>query len=241
MSESAGDGITPRASETTRSFVRRVVYPVVVIAGHRRRDLVHRAPGGDSTSSIRRRLTAPARSTRTSCRTGWRWGRRKARSRRISSWRTLGGGEAWLTDFRGHPVVLNFWATWCQPCRQEMPQLVTAYDKYKANGPGDHRPEPAGRQGPDHAVRAGLRHRLPDPHRPRRRRRRTSTTCSGLPTTYFIDANGVIRSVFRGPLQDKQNDTNVQGAIGETDLEQGIAADHGDGRPARHRSNGGGG
>ena len=132
------------------------------------------------------------------------------------------GGEAWLTDFRGHPVVLNFWATWCQPCRQEMPQLVNAYDENKdeglviiglnlqegrdlikpfAEGFGINYPILIDRDGD-----VGDQYRL-----------------IGLPTTYFIDSNGVIVSVFRGPFQDKQQGTNVQGAIGATELEQRIA------------------
>lgn len=37
------------------------------------------------------------------------------------------GGRVSLASFRGHPVVLNFWATWCTPCRQEMPALSRWY------------------------------------------------------------------------------------------------------------------
>lgn len=39
-----------------------------------------------------------------------------------------------LSDFAGQAVMVNFWATWCAPCRIEMPEMQEAYEKYKEDG-----------------------------------------------------------------------------------------------------------
>jgi thiol-disulfide isomerase/thioredoxin len=39
-----------------------------------------------------------------------------------------------LSEFKGKPVILNFWATWCTPCREEIPFLQKSWDTYKENG-----------------------------------------------------------------------------------------------------------
>lgn len=44
-------------------------------------------------------------------------------------------GKSWhLHDLKGKVVLVNFWATWCPPCRKEMPDLQALYDKYKDQG-----------------------------------------------------------------------------------------------------------
>jgi thiol-disulfide isomerase/thioredoxin len=45
----------------------------------------------------------------------------------------LGGATVTLSQFRGKVVVLDFWATWCQPCRQSMPEMEKLQEKYSSN------------------------------------------------------------------------------------------------------------
>jgi thiol-disulfide isomerase/thioredoxin len=46
----------------------------------------------------------------------------------------VGGGKLALTAYRGHVVVLNFWGSWCTPCREEAPGLAALATHFKASG-----------------------------------------------------------------------------------------------------------
>jgi thiol-disulfide isomerase/thioredoxin len=48
--------------------------------------------------------------------------------------RSAAGGEVSLADFRGKPLLLNFWATWCAPCIREMPALSQFQTRFAAQG-----------------------------------------------------------------------------------------------------------
>jgi peroxiredoxin len=133
----------------------------------------------------------------------------------------LDGGDLRLSDLRGKAVIVNLWATWCTPCRKEMPQFVAAYDRYKDEGlvvvavnvqesASIIRPfaEDFGMEFP---VVLDKRGAVSDSYR-----------LIGLPMTYFIDRDGVIRSVFQGPFLERLQGTQVQGAIEEDELTRRI-------------------
>jgi cytochrome c biogenesis protein CcmG/thiol:disulfide interchange protein DsbE len=51
----------------------------------------------------------------------------------FSSW-NLEGKQVALREFKGHPVLLSFWATWCTACQDELPALQQARDRYRSAG-----------------------------------------------------------------------------------------------------------
>ena len=141
---------------------------------------------------------------------------------------SLDGDEVFLSDFRGQPVVLNFWAKWCRPCRAEMPQLVAAHDKYRDEGlviiglnlqEGRSVIEPFVEEfGVDFTVLLDRDGDVENEYR-----------LLGLPETFFIDRDGVIRSIYRGSFEEEIQDTDVQSAINQTELEERIEEILGDG------------
>jgi cytochrome c biogenesis protein CcmG/thiol:disulfide interchange protein DsbE len=126
---------------------------------------------------------------------------------------TVDGGRLTLAELRGSPVVLNFWASWCIPCREEAPLLTAAARDYEAQGlrvvgivyqdsaesardfmnryaqtyPGLL--DPDGRTAIDYGV-------------------------FGIPETFFIDRDGIVRSRQVGPVTEQGLDRQIREILG---------------------------
>ncbi len=114
----------------------------------------------------------------------------------------LDGKVVQLSDFRGHPVWLSFWATWCPPCRAESPDIQAAYEQYSDSGLvvlaidiGEDRATVG-----QYVARAGLTFGIAlDPTE----EVAATYRIAGAPTHYFIDANGILRDSQIGNLGKK--------------------------------------
>jgi len=111
--------------------------------------------------------------------------------------RSVGGANLRLAEQRGQVVLVNFWATWCGPCRQEMPHLNRIYDKYRSSGfvllgvNIDDDPRVAA----DLAAKLGLRFPvLLDTDKKVSR----VYDMSAMPATLLIDRDGRVRHIHRG-------------------------------------------
>ncbi|HUF38291.1 MAG TPA: redoxin domain-containing protein [Anaerolineales bacterium] len=116
----------------------------------------------------------------------------------------LSGDRIALSDLNGKVVLLNFWATWCTPCRIEMPYLQARHERYPEDlavvGVDFDEPEPLVRS---FADEFGLTFELVlDPGGIIQER----YEIRGYPTTYFLDRDGVIRAVHIGVLSERQLD-----------------------------------
>ncbi|MFQ5859088.1 MAG: TlpA family protein disulfide reductase, partial [Anaerolineae bacterium] len=115
----------------------------------------------------------------------------------------LDGGTLSLDDLKGRTVLVNFWATWCNWCKYELPALQAVHEKYQDDGlvvVGVDVEEPRAlveayvqRYGVSFPVVLDVEGATAEAYRVR-----------GLPMTYFVDRNGAIVRVQRGAMREDE-------------------------------------
>ena len=124
------------------------------------------------------------------------------------------GENVTLSELRGQVVIVNFWASWCPPCREEAAYLEKTWRKYQGKGVMflgvDWVDTPANAQaylkefditypnGPDVGTRAAQAYRI-----------------QGVPETFYVDKKGNLRGVRIGPLKEPELDQKIDELLAE--------------------------
>jgi cytochrome c biogenesis protein CcmG/thiol:disulfide interchange protein DsbE len=126
---------------------------------------------------------------------------------------TLDGAAFDLASLRGRPVIVNFWASWCVPCRDEFPLLLSAERAHSSQGLAIvgvlYKDDPAAARGfvaSEHADWPSVI----DPNG----NLASAYTVVAPPQTYFVDRAGVIRSRHIGELLQADLDEDLPAILG---------------------------
>src|SRR5216684_1335902 len=112
-----------------------------------------------------------------------------------------GAGQLRLDDYRGRVVVLNFWASWCIPCKEENPALAAAYERYRTSDATligvVYQDTPAAARAYTERMGNTWPSVLDDGGRIA-----IAYGVFGIPETFFIGPDGVIAGRHIGPIDD---------------------------------------
>lgn len=118
---------------------------------------------------------------------------------------TLDGSRFRLSDWRGQPILINFWASWCGPCRREVPALIRALDEHGAKGltiVGVNIEESTS-VAQDFADEFGVEYLIPMDFDGAVFRAYGGGGPSGPPRSFFIDPDGIIVRIWAGQAPDE--------------------------------------
>ena len=115
-----------------------------------------------------------------------------------------------LAEYKGNVVLLNFWATWCPPCRTEIPDLIKLQRKYRRQGlriigityPPETLTEVLGFK-----RKLGINYRVAEGDK---NTKSLFTSSETLPVTVVLDANGTIKAVIEGIMYADEFDEKVK-------------------------------
>jgi len=120
----------------------------------------------------------------------------------------FGGGQFSLASLSGQVVVVNFWASWCEPCREEAPVLEKVWQEYQGQGVTFIGIAHKDTEGKARAFLDEFGITYPNALDPANRVARTYRV-QGVPETFFIKG-GEIASLYIGPLTEDQLVTRIE-------------------------------
>ena len=125
----------------------------------------------------------------------------------------LSGKEVSLNDYKGKVVMLNFWGTWCGPCRREIPVFIKLTEKYRDDGleiVGITLTSGSPENIRDFSKKWNINYTLLTDIEGNETQKvtfdygkATQKTITGIPTTFIIDRDGIIRKRYVGPRSEK--------------------------------------
>ena len=189
------------ASEDGRNFLRarwKIIVPLLLVFGGLVAVLVWGALDKDSA-------------------TGGSGATRPGKEAPVFSLESFSGGTVSLADFEGQPVIINFWASWCAPCRQEMPALEATWQLFRERDlvvVGINLPK----SDPEESARAFLDEfgiSYPNVF-DTRGFTAIDYGVSGIPVTFFVDREGVVTRRFVGTLTEGSLIVWAEGLVGGT-------------------------
>ncbi|WP_339059994.1 TlpA disulfide reductase family protein [Tepidibacillus marianensis] len=129
------------------------------------------------------------------------------------------GQNITLSQYKGKPIFINFWASWCPPCKVEMPFIQQAFEKYKDQVVflGVNLTSNDSRDAAINFMKSNG-YQMPilfDDNKDPKKTVGTLYRAVSIPTSYFIDKNGVIQVKHTGAMEYNTIEKDIKKILGE--------------------------
>jgi peroxiredoxin len=129
-------------------------------------------------------------------------------------WPSTAGHKWSLADQQGKIVFVNFWATWCGPCRMETPELVRVYDRYRGRGvtfAGISMDQDPLKVVPDFAEEYHIEYPIliPSDGSP------ITEAVESIPTSFLVDQHGRVARTWVGVVREQELTKNIEELLAE--------------------------